>query len=252
MMNQNWIALIVFVVTFVCGILGLALQRWPPERHMSDDTRDLINRVTGLVGTMTALVLGLLIASANSFYNTQKSNLEVTASKLLQLDGVLRRYGPEAAPARAQLKAAAIQIYEDDWGHGSETPPTVVDSSAAIDVFAKSLDSLNPTTEAERFRHSRANEIAASIVDQRLLTSLQISNSISWPFLIILVSWTSLLFFGFGITVRRNGTSIATLAVAAFAVASAVFLIVELSEPYSGWLRLPSTPLAQAIDALGQ
>jgi hypothetical protein len=61
---------------------------------MSDDTRDLINRVTGLVGIMTALVLGLLIPSANSFYNNQKRSLEVNAAKLLQLDDVLRRYGP--------------------------------------------------------------------------------------------------------------------------------------------------------------
>ena len=226
---SHWIAFIVFVVTFGCGILGLTLQRWPPERHMSDGTRDLINRVTGLVGTMTALVLGPLIASASSFYNTQKSSLEVTASRFLQLDGVLRRYGPEATPVRAQLRAAAIQIYEDDWGHGSATPPTVVDSSAAIDALATSLDSLSPATEAERFRHARANEIAA-----------------------ILVSWTSLLFFGFGITVHRNGTAIATLAVAAFAVATAVFLIIELSQPYSGLLRLPPTPLVQAIDALGK
>jgi len=90
------------------------------------------------------------------------------------------------------------------------------------------------------------------VADQRLLTSLQISNSVSWPFMIILVSWTSLLFFGFGITVHRNGTSIATVAVAAFAVATAVFLIIELSQPYSGLLRLPPTPLALTIDTLGK
>ena len=89
------------------------------------------------------------------------------------------------------------------------------------------------------------------MADQRLQMTLQIANSISWPFLIILVSWTSLLFFGFGITVRRNGTAVATLVVGAFAVASAVFLIVKLSTPYGGLLRLPPTPLVQAIDALG-
>ncbi len=218
---------------------------------MSDDTRDLINRVTGLVGTMTAIVLGLLIASANSFYNTQLSNLEVTAAGFLQLDGVLRRYGPDATPVRAQLKAAAIRTYDDDWGTGSETPPTIADSNADIDAFFASLDSLKPGTDAEKSRFSRATGIAASIGDQRLLTTLQVANSISWPFLTILVSWTSLLFFGFGITVRRTGTAIATLAVGAFAVASAVFLIVELSKPYSGLLRLPPTALVQAIDALG-
>jgi predicted benzoate:H+ symporter BenE len=88
------------------------------------------------------------------------------------------------------------------------------------------------------------------MADQRLQMTLQLTNSLSWPFLTILVSWTSFLFFGFGITVRRNGTTIATLAVGAFAVASAVCLIVELSRPYSGLLRLHPDPLAQAIDAL--
>jgi hypothetical protein len=127
----------------------------------------------------------------------------------------------------------------------------VTESSAAIDALATSLDSLEPKTDTQRFRLSRANDIAASIADQRLQMTLQITNSISWPFLIILVSWTSLLFFGFGITVRRNGTAVATLAVGAFAVASAVFLIVELSQPYSGLLRLSPTALVQAIDALG-
>ena len=91
---------------------------------MSDDTRDLINRVTGLVGTMTALVLGLLIASANSFYNNQKHSLEVNAGKLLQFDDVLRRYGPDAEPVREQLKGSAIKTYDEDWGSGSETLPT--------------------------------------------------------------------------------------------------------------------------------
>jgi hypothetical protein len=200
---------------------------------------------------MTALVLGLLIASANSFYNNQKSSLEETAAKLLQLDGVLRRYGPEVEPIREQLKVSAIKTYEEDWGSGSETPPTIAESSAIIDALAASLDSLEPTTDAQRFRLSRATDIATSMADQRLQMTLQIANSISWPFLIILVSWTSLLFFGFGITVRRNGTAVATLVVGAFAIASAVFLIVELSQPYSGLLRLPPTALVQAIDALG-
>lgn len=249
-MSQDWIALVVVLLTLGCGLLGLLMQQWPPERHMSDDTRDLINRVTGLVGTMTALVLGLLIASANSFYNNQKSQLELMSARLLQLDGVLRRYGPEAKPIRDKIKESAIGVYEDDWGSGSDTPPTVAEAEAMINTVAALLDSLQPTTPEQRYRLSRATDIAASIADQRLLTTLQIANSISWPFVTILVSWTSLLFFGFGITVRRNPTAIATLTVGAFAVASAVFLIVELSQPYSGLLRLPATSLLQTIDAL--
>ena len=109
-MTQDWIALVVIAATFGCGILGLFLQRWPPERHMSGDTRDLINRVTGLAGTMTALVLGLLIASANSFYNNQKSSLEETAAKLLQLDDVLRRYGTRQRRFASNSKRARSKL----------------------------------------------------------------------------------------------------------------------------------------------
>ena len=86
---------------------------------------------------MTALVLGLLITSANSVYNNQKSSLEVNAAKLLQLDDVLRHYGPEAEPAREQLKASAIETYGEDWTSGSETLPTIAESSAAIDALAR-------------------------------------------------------------------------------------------------------------------
>jgi hypothetical protein len=80
---------------------------------------------------MTSLVLGLLIASANSSYNNQKRSLDVNAAKLLQLDYVLRRYGPEAEPVRERLKASAIKTYNEDWGSGSETLPTRAESSPA-------------------------------------------------------------------------------------------------------------------------
>ena len=74
----------------------------------------------------------------------------------------------------------------------------------------------------------------------------------TWPFLSILVSWTTLLFFGFGLLARLNAPAVFTLAIGALSVASAIFLILELDAPYSGILRLPPTPILQAIDALGK
>ena len=88
--------------------------------------------------------------------------------------------------------------------------------------------------------------------DLRLETRLQIDNSVTWPFLSILVSWTALLFFGFGLLARLNAAAVFTLAIGALSVASAIFLILELDAPYSGMLRLPPTPILQAIDALAK
>ena len=86
----------------------------------------------------------------------------------------------------------------------------------------------------------------------RLATRLQIDNSVTWPFLSILVSWAALLFFGFGLLARLNTAAVVTLAVGALSVASAILLILELNTPYSGMLRLPPTPILEAIDALGK
>src|SRR6516164_1940263 len=92
----------------------------------------------------------------------------------------------------------------------------------------------------------------ASIQDLRLATRLQIDDSVTWPFLSILVSWAALLFFGSGLLARLNTAAVFTLAIGALSVASAIFLILELDAPYSGMLRLPPTPILQAIDALAK
>jgi len=82
---------------------------------VSDETRALINRVTGLVATMAALVLGLLIASANTFYNSQKGDLEILSGRMIELDSMLREYGPDAQPIRDQLKATVTRVYQHTW-----------------------------------------------------------------------------------------------------------------------------------------
>ena len=87
---------------------------------------------------------------------------------------------------------------------------------------------------------------------QRLQISLQLNNSISWPFMTILISWACLLFFGFGLLARVNRASVVGLGVGAASVASAVFLIVELSTPYSGLLQLSPAPVLQTIEALNK
>src|SRR5262245_66232296 len=85
-------------------MVGLLYDKLLPEHQVSDKTRALINRVTGLVATMAALVLGLLIASANTFYNSQKSDMEILSGRVIELDTMLRDYGPAARPIRDLLQ----------------------------------------------------------------------------------------------------------------------------------------------------
>jgi len=81
--------------------------------------------------------------------------------------------------------------------------------------------------------------------------SLQLASPVSWPLLVVVVSWSLLLFCGFGVLSHINVTTVGALGLGAFAVASAVFLILELNQPYNGLFRIPSGSIDQAIEALG-
>src|SRR5271166_2961546 len=104
-MSQDLLAFAVAAVVFVSGMAGLAYRAWyPGNEEEVAETRDLINRLTGLVATLSALVLGLLLAPANNLSNTQRGGPETISGRVLKLDGVLRRYGPDAQSARTRMK----------------------------------------------------------------------------------------------------------------------------------------------------
>jgi len=253
-MRQDLLAVVVAALVFLSGIGGLVYQAWDPQNEGVNETRDLINRLTGLVATMSALVLGLLIASANNFYNSQKTGLETVSARVLALDGVLRRYGPDAKPARDTLKEFIAGSYTHVWqgDRGTLTTPTVEQAEERMDRLFVSLNALREAApDSRRYLMAKAGDLATSINSQHLQISLQLNNAISWPFMTILISWACLLFFGFGMLARSNRASVAGLAVGAISVASAIFLIVELSDPYSGVFRLSPAPVLQTIEAIG-
>jgi hypothetical protein len=253
-MRQDLFAFVVAALVFVSGMAGLVYQAWIPLNEEIGETRDLINRLTGIVATMSALVLGLLIASANNFHNSQKAGLQTVLARALELDGVLRRYGPDAQPARDMLKELITSSYEDVWhgDNGTLTMPTV-EQAARTDRMFLTLNSLREAApDSRKYLMAKAEDLATLINDQRLQISLQLNNSISWPFMTILVSWACLLFFGFGMLARVNRASLVGLAIGAVSMASAIFLIVELSAPYSGLLRLSPAPILQTIEALSK
>src|SRR6516164_9605850 len=103
-MSSMTISWIVFGVVFGGALLGMALRALLPEHHLSQDSKDVVKVGMGLIGTISALVLGLLIASAKSSYDTQRNGLAQLAANISLLDRIFAHYGPEAKECRAQLK----------------------------------------------------------------------------------------------------------------------------------------------------
>jgi hypothetical protein len=251
-----WIALTAGLLAFAFGVAGLFLQRLLPEHHTSDRSRDMIGAIVGLFSLMLALVLGTLIASAFSFYGTQKSELETYASRAVQLDLALSEYGPETTPARVRMKNTLQGVYDMVWGKNAAqlTPEslTIAAPVAHLRLLDEYIASLDPQTPAQRQFAAAASADTASIEQTRILISLQLASPVSWPLLIIVVSWALILFSGFGLLSQLNATTVVALGFGAFAVASAIFLILELSQPFTGLFRLPPGAFEEMLAAVGK
>lgn len=251
-MDSLLFALGVAVCAFCAGVLGLKLHVWLPEKHAPDRSREMIGAMTGMLSLLLALVLGTLVGSAYTIYATQKTELETLAARTLQLDSALEAFGPEAQPGRDGLRKAITQSYNRIWGQETADlagmdVKTVVVGSKILDQF---LMSLIPKTDAQKQVLATANLAASQIEQTRILMMLQLAGGISWPMLAIVVCWSLLLFCGYGLVSPLNATVIASLALGAIAVASAILIIIELSAPYSGLFKLPPGAMIETIQAL--
>ena len=246
------VSVAVGILTFGVGLLGLYLKRLVPERHMSAGSRDMIGAVIGLLSLLLALVLGTLVGSAHKFFASQKADIESLCARSLELDLAFRQYGPETQPLREALGDSMQELLDAIRGN-SAAYRRHFELGGYMSKFEKwnqTLASLSPLSPAQTALVSSMGVSSASFQQTRLLMSLQLASSISWPLIVIVASWATLLFFGFGVISGLNPTSVGALAFGSFAVASAIFLILELNQPFSGLFRVPSASVERTIVAL--
>jgi hypothetical protein len=248
---------IAFVVVICCcasAAVGIILHIKLPDDHFDTDSKDVMKSVMSIVATIAALVLGLLIASAKNSYDTQIAEMEQLATNIVQLDRILILYGPETRGARALLKQTVTATHDRIWptvGYRTATlDPSVSEDGA--NIFYDMVTNLSPTTDAQRRAQSAALQLTISLTQTRMLMFEQTGGSISWPLLAVLISWISVLFLGFGLLARLHVTIAVTMIVGALSVASAIFLMLELSQPYQGFMRVSDLPLQTALARIGR
>jgi hypothetical protein len=213
--------------------------------------KDIVRLGTGLVGTIAALVLGLLIASAKTSYDAQSSQLQRITADVILLDRLLALYGPEASMARNSLRGAIGPMVEGLWSEKDERQrhASFEPTDAGIATYT-AVEQLSAQTEAQRLLKARAVEVLNDLVQTRLLLFARGDNSIPTPFLAVLVFWLGIIFASFSLFSRVNPTLTIVLLVFALSVSGAIFLILELGHPFVGLMQFSDAALRNALRPL--
>jgi hypothetical protein len=245
------LSIVIFGCVFGSALAGMWLAMVLPEHHLAADTKELVKLGVGLIGTMAALVLGLLVASAKSSYDTRSNELTQMAANTILLDRTLAHYGAESAPVRGTLKMAVARMIEQIWPKDG-TGQGGLDASTNREVILNKIQELAPRTDTQRALQAQAVSMGFSLAQTRWLLFEQSGSSISKPFLIVVVFWLSMLFVSLGLFAPRNVTAVITLLVSAMSVAGALFLIFELNYPFTGLIQISDAPLRHALAVLGK
>jgi hypothetical protein len=255
-MNGTVIGIIVLACTFGGALIGLFLRKALPGHHLDSDSRDTIKVGIGLIATMTALLLGLVTASAKSSFDAMDTTVKQTAIQILTLDRLLARYGPETNEIRQGLKQGVGARIDMIWPQDSSKPVSVNPMPSGLAPMAERLTdairSLKAKDDAQRALQSRAVDTAETLLQVRWMALAGAENSIPLPFLVILVFWLTIVFVSFGLFAPPNATVIAALFVCSASVAAALFLVLEMESPLTGFIQVSPDPLRYALSALGK
>jgi len=230
----------------------MALQMILPEHHLSTESKDVIKLGMGLTGTMSALVLALLISSAKTSYDTQRNELTQAAANIMLVDRVLAHYGPETKEARDLLKLSVSSMIDRIWPNDRSGNSKLGPTTAGGELFFNKIQELTPQNDVQRSLQAEAVKISIDVGQARLLLFEQSGHSIPMPFLVLLIFWVTIIFLSFGLFAPRNATVVATLFLCALSVSGAIFLIMELDRPFGGLIQISSAPLLNAIANIGK
>jgi hypothetical protein len=253
-MNHLVIALIVFVCVFGSSLVGMWARAMLPEHHLSDQSIGVVKMATGLIATMAALVLGLLVSSAKGSFDTISAEIVQNSASVIQLDRILAKYGPETQDVRASLK----RIYAEKVRTLASSDPVQMaglgnaEAVNGLEEFQRKVEALAPRNDAQRTLKVKALEVIDSAFAVRWQALLQMKASIPISLLIVLVLWLSIVFGTFGLFADRNGTIIAALMLCALSTSGAIFLIEEMSTPLYGLVSVSLEPMRAALARLGR
>ena len=235
-------------------LLGLLLRGLVPDQHLQEESKDTIKLGAGMVATVSALVLGLLVASAKNNFDMTQEEITQRAAKIIFLDRLLSDYGPETQATREQLRRTVADTIEILWPQkkNGTSGLTEYERMNGMQITQMTLLKLTPTTDAQRRLYDTAQHLLTDLRQSRWVLIQRAQRVIPLPFLVVLLFWLTMLHISFGLFAPRNATVITVLFVSALSVSGAIFIVLDMTHPLQGVITVSGDPMRKALELLGQ
>lgn len=241
-------------IVMLCGAAaGAFFRRVLPDHHLNAHSKDIVRAGSTLIATISALVLGLLITSAKNTFDTQHNEVREITAKFILIDSQLKRYGPEARHARELLRQSIDPTIDRIWGQRAVKSPTGApfQPSKAGDLLYAAIEALSPQNDVQRALKFQALQTTTGITAERVLLFEQSDLGLPELLLAILLFWLTILLASSTLFSAVNPTGGVALVIIALSVSGAIFLILEMNNPFTGLMQIPSAPLGAALGVLG-
>jgi hypothetical protein len=251
-MSSLGIAFIILALVFGSAVFGLLLGQRLPPHHLSTESKASVSVSMAVIGTMSALVIGFLISNANTSFKARNAAVAQLSSEMIRLDAILRRYGPETESIREGQQRYARMRFDDLFSRGPNGQRNVADQAAAKlqDELQDRILNLKPQDDRQHWLVDQALQLSAQMNVERSLLVQEDANSLPLPFMGAVIIWLSVVFASFGLYAPRNITTVIALFFCAFAVSSALKLVLDLDTPFDGNIHLSPPPIHISSDPL--
>jgi hypothetical protein len=232
---------ITFISVFGAVLCGIRLGRVIPKDHLSVESKDTLRMSLGLMGTMVAPVLGLLVASSKAVYDAQSAELTQVSAQVIWLDRTLAQFGPEARDTREILRAVVVRAL--DRSRQRARPSRLRPVSVSVEILYQSIQQLPAQNNVQRSVQAQALTLSNGLAQTRWLMYAQMATPLPPALIFVLLSWLSIIFIGFGLFAPPSAPVIVSLFVAALSVSGAIFIILEMYNPYGGVMQISTAPV---------
>lgn len=246
----------IFLVTLLCifsGIgLGAFIRKRLPEHHLQPESKETVKLASGLIATLVALVLGLLVGSAKSTFDSANNALVQGGAKIIVLDRAMRHYGPETEPIRTLMREGFAAGVERVWPSGDKPSGNLGQfiASGGLDKLTNAMRNLKPADDNQRMLQSQMLQLVNDIEQSDWLLIEESQTGLTPAFMLVLIFWMTILYTSFSILAPQNPTALAALLISALCTAAAVFLIIEMSHPFGGFIKASPAPLKHALELM--